>query len=357
LREKIRASGLTFEAIAAEAVRYADTHFYRYDDYDRTLVAERVGQFRDQVRRRIAGELTEESSAAAPAERPLPAASRLHAAHRHPLRDAAPAAQAGGDFAQVRPRLRPFHDAPEPAAQLDQAEDAPDALALADVEMHAIQTSGNCIRNITADHFAGAAADEIEDPRPGARSAPVVDLASRIRFLPRKFKIAITGSPNDRAAGSTTSACASKNGQGETGFEVIVGGGLGRTPMIGKTFREFLPRDELLTYLEATCASTTATAAATTLQGAHQDPRARDRRGEDARGVEAEYAAIRGGPAPAGRDHRGDCRAVRAAGAGGAAGDLGAGRGRAPVEPGIRAVARPNVAPTACRAMPSSRPR
>jgi sulfite reductase (NADPH) hemoprotein beta-component len=133
--------------------------------------------------------------------------------------------------------------------------DIPDILdALAEVEMHAIQTSGNTIRNVTADHFAGAAADEIADPR------PVAELIRQwstdhpeFQFLPRKFKIAVTGSPNDRAVTKAHDiGLRMVERDGEAGFEVIVGGGLGRTPMVGKVLRDFLPQADLLPYLEAT---------------------------------------------------------------------------------------------------------
>jgi sulfite reductase (NADPH) hemoprotein beta-component len=133
-------------------------------------------------------------------------------------------------------------------------EDVPDILqALADVEMHAIQTSGNTIRNVTADHFAGAAADEIADPR------PIAELIRQwstdhpeFQFLPRKFKIAVTGSPHDRAVTQAHDIGLRMTEQnGSRGFEVIVGGGLGRTPMIGKTLSPFVPLEDLLPYLEA----------------------------------------------------------------------------------------------------------
>ena len=120
--------------------------------------------------------------------------------------------------------------------------------------MHAIQTSGNCIRNVTADHFAGAAADEIEDPRPTAEMLRQWSTDHpEFTCLPRKFKIAITGSPNDRAVTKAHDIGLRmlRDDAGELGYEVIVGGGLGRTPMIGKTVREFLPKADLLPYLEA----------------------------------------------------------------------------------------------------------
>ena len=236
-----------------------DTHFYRYDDYDRTLVSERVEQFRDQVRRRLVGELTEEQF------KPL----RLHNGlylqlHSYMLRIAIPYGTLSSrqlrKLADIARRYdRGYgHFTTRQNLQLNwiRLEDAPDALAaLAEVDMHAMQTSGNCIRNVTADHYAGAAIDEIEDPRIWAEVVREWStLHPEFTFLPRKFKIAITGSPNDRAAVRVHDIGLRlwRNEHGEVGFEVIVGGGLGRTPMIGKTLREFLPKDELLAYLEST---------------------------------------------------------------------------------------------------------
>ena len=236
-----------------------DTHFYKYDDYDRTLVSERVDQFRDQVRRRLAGELTEEQF------KPL----RLHNGlylqlHAYMLRIAIPyGTLSSRQLRKLADISRKYdrgygHFTTRQNLQLNwiKLEDAPDALAaLAEVDMHAMQTSGNCIRNVTADHYAGAAIDEIEDPRIWAEIVRQWStLHPEFTFLPRKFKIAITGSPNDRAAVRVHDIGLRlwRNEQGEVGFEVIVGGGLGRTPMIGKTLREFLPRDELLAYLEST---------------------------------------------------------------------------------------------------------
>jgi sulfite reductase (NADPH) hemoprotein beta-component len=236
-----------------------DTHFYRYDSYDRTLLAERVEQFRDQVRRRLAGELTEEQF------KPL----RLHNGlylqlHAYMLRIAIPygtlSARQLRKLAEIaRTYDRGYgHFTTRQNLQLNwiQLEDAPDALAaLAEVDMHAMQTSGNCIRNVTADHFAGVAVDEIEDPRIWCEIIRQWStLHPEFTFLPRKFKIAVTGSPNDRAAVRVHDIGLRlwRNEAGEVGFEVIVGGGLGRTPMIGKTLRAFLPREDLLAYLEAT---------------------------------------------------------------------------------------------------------
>jgi sulfite reductase (NADPH) hemoprotein beta-component len=239
-----------------------DTHFYRYDSYDRTLVAERVEQFRDQVRRRLAGELTEEQF------KPLRLTNGLYLQlHAYMLRIAIPyGTLSSRQLRKLAGIARKYdrgygHFTTRQNLQLNwvRLEDAPDALAeLAEVDMHAMQTSGNVIRNVTADHFAGAAADEIEDPRIWCEIVRQWStLHPEFSFLPRKFKIAITGSPNDRAAVRVHDIGlrlwrneAGPNG-GQVGFEVIVGGGLGRTPMIGKTLREFLPRDELLAYLEA----------------------------------------------------------------------------------------------------------
>ena len=236
-----------------------DTHFYRYDDYDRALVGERVEQFRDQVRRRIAGELTEEQF------KPLRLTNGLYLQlHAYMLRIAIPyGTLSSRQLRKLAEIARKYdrgygHFTTRQNLQLNwiKLEDAPDALAmLAEVDMHAMQTSGNVIRNVTADHFAGAAVDEIEDPRIWCEIVRQWStLHPEFSFLPRKFKIAITGSPNDRAAVRVHDVGLRlwRNEQGEVGFEVIVGGGLGRTPMIGKTLREFLPKDELLAYLEAT---------------------------------------------------------------------------------------------------------
>ncbi|WIM14235.1 nitrite/sulfite reductase [Enhydrobacter sp.] len=236
-----------------------DTHFYRYDEYDRRLVAERVEQFRDQVRRRLAGELTEEQF------KPLRLTNGLYLQlHAYMLRIAIPyGTLSSRQLRKLAEIARKYdrgygHFTTRQNLQLHwiKLEQAPDAIAaLAEVDMHSIQTSGNCVRNTTADHFAGAAADEIEDPRVWCEIVRQWStLHPEFSFLPRKFKIAITGSPNDRAAVRVHDIGLRlwRNDEGEVGFEVIVGGGLGRTPMIGKTLREFLPRDELLAYLEAT---------------------------------------------------------------------------------------------------------
>ncbi|MBV8409250.1 MAG: nitrite/sulfite reductase [Alphaproteobacteria bacterium] len=236
-----------------------DTYFYRYDRYDRALLSERIAQFRDQVRRRLAGELTEEQF------KPLRLTNGLYLQlHAYMLRIAIPyGTLSSRQLRKLAEIARKYdrgygHFTTRQNLQLNwiKLEDAPDAVAaLAEVDMHSIQTSGNVIRNVTADHFAGAAIDEIEDPRIWCEIVRQWStLHPEFSFLPRKFKIAITGSPNDRAAVRVHDIglrlwC---NERRKVGFEVIVGGGLGRTPMIGKTLREFLPKDELLAYLEAT---------------------------------------------------------------------------------------------------------
>jgi len=235
-----------------------DTHFYRYDDFDRTLLAERVEQFRDQVRRRLSGELTEEQF------KPLRLTNGLYLQlHAYMLRIAIPyGTLSTRQLRKLAEIARKYdrgygHFTTRQNLQLNwiKLEDAPDAVAaLAEVDMHAIQTSGNVIRNTTADHFAGAAADEIEDPRIWCEIIRQWStLHPEFSFLPRKFKIAVTGSPNDRAAVRVHDVGLRlwRNPEGQVGFEVIVGGGLGRTPIIGKTLRAFLPKDELLAYLES----------------------------------------------------------------------------------------------------------
>lgn len=231
---------------------------YRYDEFDRTFVAERVAQFRDQVRRRLAGELTEDEF------RPLRLQNGLYLQlHAYMLRVAIPYGTLSSRqlrmLAHIARRYdRGFgHFTTRQNIQYNwiKLEEAPDILAdLASVEMHALQTSGNCIRNVTADHWAGVAPDEIEDPRIWAEIVRQwSSLHPEFSFLPRKFKIGLTGAPNDRAAVKVhdIGLRMHRSAAGEPGFEVIVGGGLGRTPMIGKTIRDFLPKRHLLSYLEA----------------------------------------------------------------------------------------------------------
>lgn len=231
---------------------------YSYSEFDEAFVRERVAQFTQQVERRLDGSLTEEEF------RPLRLMNGLYLQlHAYMLRVAIP-------YGTINPnQMRQLahiaqtwdkgygHFTTRQNIQFNwpKLEDVPAMLqALADVGMHAIQTSGNCVRNVTADHFAGAAADEIEDPR------PVAELLRQwstdhpeFQFLPRKFKIAITGSPNDRAVtrAHDIGLRMVRNAAGEPGFEVMVGGGLGRTPMIAHTVRDFLPKADLLPYVEA----------------------------------------------------------------------------------------------------------
>ena len=231
---------------------------YRYDEFDRTLVLERVAQFRGQVARRLSGELTEDEF------RPLRLLNGLYLQlHAYMLRVAIPygtfSARQMRALAQIARRYDKGygHITTRQNIQFNWLglEDVPDILAeLAEVEMHAIQTSGNSFRNVTADHYAGAAADEIEDPRIYAEAIRQwSSLHPEFSFLPRKFKIAVTGAARDRAAVRVhdIGLHMRRDAAGEAGFEVIVGGGLGRTPMIGKTIRAFLPKRHLLSYLEA----------------------------------------------------------------------------------------------------------
>jgi len=231
---------------------------YRYDDIDRTLVQERTEQFRDQVRRRLAGELSEDEF------RPLRLMNGLYLQlHAYMLRVAIPYGTLSSRQLRALAEIARRYDkgyghfTTRQNIQFNwiRLDEVPDILALlADVEMHAMQTSGNCIRNVTADHFAGVAADEIEDPRVYCEIIRQWStLHPEFSFLPRKFKIAVTGAPHDRAAVKVhdIGLRMHRDDGGEAGFEVIVGGGQGRTPMLGPTIRPFLPKRHLLSYLEA----------------------------------------------------------------------------------------------------------
>ncbi len=231
---------------------------YRYDPIDQALVDQRVAQFRDQTRRFLAGELSEDEF------KPLRLRNGLYMQRHAPmLRIAIPygllSSRQLRTLAHVARRYdRGFgHFTTRQNLQLNwpQLEDVPDILAeLARVEMHAIQTSGNCVRNVTADHLAGVAADEIEDPRPWCEIVRQWStLHPEFSYLPRKFKIAVTGAPADRAASEVhdVGLHLRRDARGALGFEVLVGGGLGRTPIVGKLIREFLPPEHLLSYLEA----------------------------------------------------------------------------------------------------------
>jgi sulfite reductase (NADPH) hemoprotein beta-component len=230
---------------------------YQYDAIDRQLVNERVTQFRDQVRRWQAGELTDDEF------RPLRLQNGLYIQRHAPMfRIAVPygmmnSAQLRTLASVARKYDRGYgHFTTRHNLQLNwpKIEDVPDILAeLAEVEMHAIQTSGNCIRNITTDQFAGVAADEIIDPRPLAEILRQWStFHPEFAFLPRKFKIAISGTREDRAVTWFHDiGLHLKQEGGATGFTVIVGGGLGRTPIRGQVVREFLPWQHILSYCEA----------------------------------------------------------------------------------------------------------
>ncbi|MDJ0949533.1 MAG: nitrite/sulfite reductase [Alphaproteobacteria bacterium] len=231
---------------------------YRYDEFDRTFVDQRVAQFRDQVRRRLEGELSEDEF------RPLRLMNGLYLQlHAYMLRVAVPygtlSAAQMRKLAHIARRYdRGYgHFTTRQNIQYNwpKLSETPDLLdELAEVEMHAIQTSGNCIRNVTADQFAGVAADEIEDPRIYAEIIRQwSSLHPEFSFLPRKFKVAVTGATRDRAAVKVhdIGLFIRRNAAGEVGFEVVVGGGQGRTPMIAKTVRSFVEKRHLLSYLEA----------------------------------------------------------------------------------------------------------
>ncbi|HTC51577.1 MAG TPA: nitrite/sulfite reductase [Steroidobacteraceae bacterium] len=231
---------------------------YQYDSTDQTLVDQRVAQFRDQTRRYLAGELSEDEF------RPLRLRNGLYIQRFAPmLRIAIPygllsTRQLRMLAAITRRYDRSYgHFTTRQNLQLNwpKLAEVPDILAdLATVQMHAIQTSGNCVRNVTSDHLAGVAADEIEDPRPYCELLRQWStFHPEFTYLPRKFKIAVSGAPADRAATEVHDIGLHlvRNAHGELGFEVLVGGGLGRTPMIGQVIRDYLPLADLLSYCEA----------------------------------------------------------------------------------------------------------
>ena len=231
---------------------------YRYDEFDRAFVNERVAQFRDQVARRMIGEIDEDQF------KPLRLQNGVYLQlHAYMLRIAIPYGTLNpSQVRQLAYIARTYdknygHFTTRQNLQFNwpALKDVPDILQkLADVEMHCIQTSGNCIRNVTADHFAGVAADEVADPRPYAEILRQwSSLHPEFLFLPRKFKIAVTGSPVDRAAIQFHDIGyeVKRNDKGELGFAVYIGGGMGRTPMLGKKIRDFLPEEDLLAYSEA----------------------------------------------------------------------------------------------------------
>lgn len=231
---------------------------YRYDEFDHEVVQSRVAQFRGQVERRLSGAITEDQF------KPLRLMNGLYLQlHAYMLRVAIPygtlnskqlrqlamlAEKYDRGYGHVTTRQNLQYNWPE-------LTDVPDMLQdLADVEMHCFQTSGNCIRNVTSDPYAGAAAGEVEDPRPTAELLRQWStMHPEFTFLPRKFKIAVTASENDRAVirAHDIGLEVIRNEAGEVGYHVLVGGGLGRTPIIGVTLRDFIAKDELLPFLEA----------------------------------------------------------------------------------------------------------
>ena len=230
---------------------------YKYNDFDSAFLAERNAQFRAQVERRIDGSLTEDEF------KPLRLMNGLYLQlHAYMLRVAIPYGTLKSDQMRQLALLADkwdkgyghFTTRQNIQYNWPKLNDVPDMLdALAEVQLHAIQTSGNTIRNTTADHFAGAAADEIEDPR------PIAELIRQwstdhpeYQFMGRKFKIAVSGGETDRAVTKAHDLAVRvvRNDAGEVGYRILIGGGLGRTPMIGKVIRDFLPREHLLPYIE-----------------------------------------------------------------------------------------------------------
>jgi sulfite reductase (NADPH) hemoprotein beta-component len=231
---------------------------YRYDEFDHAFVSSRVEQFRDQVTRRLTGELAED------AFKPLRLMNGVYLQlHAYMLRVAIPYGTLNGRQMRMLAHIARTYDRGYGHFTTRQniqynwpkLSDTPDILAeLASVEMHALQTSGNCIRNVTADHFAGAAADEVADPRPYAEILRQwSSVHPEFSYLPRKFKIAVTGAERDRAAIQVhdIGLHLKKDENGRIGFAVYVGGGQGRTPMVAKKIRDFLPEEDLLSYTTA----------------------------------------------------------------------------------------------------------
>ncbi len=259
---------------------------YRYDEFDRAFVYERVTQFAGQIERRLDGRLTENEF------KPLRLMNGVYLQlHAYMLRVAVPYGTLSSRQMRRLARISLDYDRGYGHFTTRQniqynwprLEDMPAILAdLAEVEMHAVQTSGNCIRNVTADHFAGAAADEIEDPRVYCEIVRQwSSLHPEFSFLPRKFKIAVTGAENDRAAVKVhdIGLIIRRDAAGNIGFEVIVGGGQGRTPVIGKTIRDFVEKRHLLSYLEAILRVYNLQGRRDNkYQGADQDPSQRSRR-------------------------------------------------------------------------------
>ncbi|WBH17071.1 nitrite/sulfite reductase [Sphingomonas radiodurans] len=230
---------------------------YKYDQYDQSIVDARVEEFRDQVKRRLAGQITEDQF------KPLRLMNGLYLQlHAYMLRVAVPYGTLDGRQMRMLGHIARKYDRGYGHFTTRQniqynwikLEDAPDILAeLATVEMHAIQTSGNCIRNISSDQYAGAAADEVADPRPWAELLRQWStFHPEFSYLPRKFKIAVIASPEDRAAMRLHDiGIELVKRDGVLGGRVFVGGGMGRTPMIGPKIKDFVTADDLLSYVEA----------------------------------------------------------------------------------------------------------
>ncbi len=231
---------------------------YQYDQYDQKMVDTRVEEFRDQVKRRLAGDLTEDQF------KPLRLMNGLYLQlHAYMLRVAVPYGTLSSKQMRMLGHIARNYDRDYGHFTTRQniqynwikLEDAPDILAdLASVEMHAIQTSGNCIRNISSDQFAGATADEIADPRPWAEILRQwSSFHPEFSYLPRKFKFAVIASDTDRAAMRLHDIGIQlvHNEAGELGAKFFVGGGMGRTPMVAPEIRDFVPADELISYAEA----------------------------------------------------------------------------------------------------------
>ena len=231
---------------------------YSYNDFDKNFVRQRVNEFKGQVQRRIDGVLTEEEFL------PLRLQNGLYMQiHSYMLRVAIPYGTLNSKKMRQLALISEKYDKGYGHFTTRQniqynwikLSEVADVLAdLAEVDMHAIQTSGNCIRNVTSDHFAGAAVDEIEDPRPVAELLRQWSTGHpEYAFLPRKFKIAVTGSPHDRAAIAfhDIGLCAVRNDDGEIGYKIYIGGGLGRMPRIGRVLSEFIPKTQLLNYVDS----------------------------------------------------------------------------------------------------------
>ncbi len=276
-----------------------DARLYRYDAFDREFLAARIAEFRDQVRRRLDGRLTEDEF------KPLRLMNGLYLQlHAYMLRVAIPYGVLDSrqlrQLAMIARRWdRGFgHFTTRQNIQFNwtKLEDAPDMLAaLAEVDMHAIQTSGNCVRNVTTDEFCGAARDEILDPRVYAEILRQWStLHPEFSYLPRKFKIAITGAAEDRVAARfhDVGIVAKRDEGGATGFEIWVGGGLGRTPIIGTKLFDFVPESGFLATMEAVLRVYNALGQRENIYKARIKILVRDLGDEFRRLVEAELAAM-----------------------------------------------------------------